>query len=169
MTAALVVGVVAMGLSCGRSAVPEVACPALADDCDGLARQAAALEAAYQDAVAGSSDEAAVEATAAARAEAGQCRQLIADAQLDGACIEVCPELCRLHPCGVLDADGARQDPGACADRCAELDDAGAFAPTDLETAVVKAAEDPGFCTCRACTSADDALCTQLFDCEVGS
>ena len=158
---AMVLGLSFVVAGCGRTAEPVVPCAALVDDCDGLLEQQASLEAIY------AASDPSVAADAQARLEAGQCLQLVEDALLDGDCVEVCPELCRLHPCGILDAEGVRQAPSTCADRCTDLVDAGTVAADDLSIAIEKAAEDPGFCTCRACTSPDDALCTQLFDCAV--
>ena len=86
---------------------------------------------------------------------------------IDGACVEPCGELCRLHPCVILDAGGARQDTAGCGARCLELVADQSIAAADLKVAIEKAAENPGFCTCRACLVEDDAFCTQLFDCAL--
>ena len=148
---------IAFAGACGRSAEETYACPALGDDCSAIADAQESAEAAYASAA---DDKDAEQMDAAA-----QCVQLHVDAAVDGACVDRCDELCRLHPCNVLDGDGAAVATSACPARCAALHDDGAFSNDDLDVAVFKAAENPGFCTCRACTAFDDALCTQLFDC----
>ncbi len=145
--------------ACGRSAEQPYACPAVGDDCATIVDAQKDAEAAYADA-ASARDPEQMDATA-------QCVQVHVDAAVDGACVDRCGELCRLHPCNVLDDSGAPVSTSACPARCAALRDDGAFTDDDLDVAVFKAAENPGFCTCRGCTAYDDALCTQLFDCAV--
>ena len=153
----VVVGVVVGVFGCGRSAPPLVACPEPADACDDLIAQQRSIEDVYV----GAADDAAL------RDEAAQCTQLLVEVSLDRECVDGCSELCRLHPCAVVDDDGNRFDPAACAARCAALADEGAIDDDALDEAIAHAAEAPGFCTCRACTAADDALCTRLFDCAI--
>ncbi|MBM4282402.1 MAG: hypothetical protein FJ137_17165 [Deltaproteobacteria bacterium] len=148
-------------VACGRSAEPTYACPAVGDDCATIAATQTAAEAAYARA-ADAKDGAAMD-------EAAECVQLQVSAAVagssnadDGSCVDRCAELCRLHPCDVLAVDGAALE---CPARCDALRGDGAFDDDDLDLALFKAAENPGFCTCRACTAFDDALCTQLFDC----
>ena len=86
---------------------------------------------------------------------------------LDLGCVDSCEELCRLHPCAVLDDNGAPLAPSSCPERCAALVADQSLVPADLPLVIDKAAENPGFCTCRACVSEDDAFCTQLFDCAI--
>lgn len=155
--AGLVAGLVMS--ACGRTADPKVACPQPSADCAELVLQQAGVEGVYATAT---DDE-----DTAVMDEAGQCVQLFVEASLDQECVEGCAELCRLHPCGVVDNDGNRQAPSACPDRCEELFDEGAFSDAELEVAAVKAGENPGLCSCRACTAVDDALCTRLFDCVI--
>lgn len=150
---------VGVGSACGRSAEEPYACPAIGEDCAAIARAQQDAEAAYAEA-ASDKDAEQMDATA-------QCVQLQVDASVDGACVDRCDELCRLHPCNVLDDTGAAVSTSACPGRCAALREAGSFSDDDLDLAVFKAAENPGFCTCRGCTAFDDALCTQLFDCAI--
>ena len=153
--------------ACGRSAEPAFACPQPAADCGDLEEQQTAIEAAFTAAADRNSDpEIAVAKDAVEMEEASQCEQLLVEQSLDLQCYDdVCAELCRLHPCFVLDDAGELDEPAACGARCTTLVDEGAVAAADLEVALLKAAENPGFCTCRACTAAADALCTRLFDC----
>ncbi len=157
----LVVSVVVLA-GCGRTPEPVVPCPAPADACDDLLQQQADLEAIYEDASDDGKDKGVAE-----RRESAACLQLITDRLIDGACVEPCGELCRLHPCVILDAGGARQDTAGCGARCLELVADQSIAAADLKVAIEKAAENPGFCTCRACLVEDDAFCTQLFDCAL--
>lgn len=143
--------------SCGRSADPLVPCPQPDDDCEKLVEQQQDVEAVF----AAAGDDADV------REEAAQCVQLFVEVSLDRQCVAGCDELCRLHPCAIVDDDGNRFDPSTCPDRCAALEEEGAIDDAALDIAAVNAAENPGFCTCRACTAADDALCTRLFDCAI--
>lgn len=162
MRVSLVVVVLLVGLitACGRSAEAQVACPQPADACDDVLAQQHDVEAIFADAV---------NADDAARAdEASDCTQLLVEVSLDKVCVDTCAELCRLHPCfGAPDEAGVRASPDDCAARCANLKEAGTVDDAALAVATQKASEAPGFCTCRACTAADDALCTQLFDCAV--
>jgi hypothetical protein len=146
--------------ACGRSAETSFVCQATDDACEAITAAQSDAEAAYA-AAADARDPELMDVTA-------QCVQVHVDAAVDGACVDRCEELCRLHPCDVLDGAGAAVSSAACPERCAALRDDGAFSDDDLDLAVFKAAENPGFCTCRACTAFDDALCTQLFDCAVG-
>lgn len=148
-------------LSCGRSAEPVVACPAPAADCATLLQQQQGIEARY----AGAADDVDVndELDAAVRQQAGECVVQLATASLDLGCVDRCVELCRLHPCPVLDDAGAVDATGDCAARCATV--TAADATVDLDTAITRAAEEPGLCTCRGCGAPGDALCTSLFDC----
>jgi hypothetical protein len=156
----VVTGVGALGVgACGRSSSTTFPCPAVGDDCAAIAAAQADAEAAYERAAAAKDG--------AAMDESAQCVQLHVDAAIDAACVDHCDELCRLHPCDVLDKDGTGLAPSACPVRCAALLGDGAFDEDDLDVAVFKAAENPGFCTCRACTVFDDALCTRLFDCAI--
>lgn len=155
LAAVLVVG--SAVVACGRSAEEAFACPAVGDDCAAIANAQQSAEAAYAVA-ADARDADQMDATA-------QCVQQHVDAAVDGACVDRCDELCRLHPCNVLDEAGAPASTAQCPARCATLRADGAFSNDDLDLAVFKAAENPGFCTCRACTAFDDALCTQLFTC----
>ena len=145
--------------ACGRSAVPAVACPAPAAVCDDLLQQQQTVEAAF---LAASGDD---DGDATIRQAAGECAVQLSRAALDGGCVEPCVELCRLHPCPVLDETGAVDvdGDGDCAARCAVV--VGENAGVDLDRALSRAAEDPGLCSCRGCGAPDDALCTALFDC----
>ncbi len=153
----LLPGVLALG-ACGRSAEPLLACPQPAAECKDLIAQQSTVEAVF----AGADD-----ADVDLRDEAAQCTQLLVEVSLDQQCVEGCAELCRLHPCAVVDDAGGRFDPSTCKQRCEDLQDAGDIVDADLDAVVVKAAEAPGFCTCRACTAADDVFCTRLFDCAI--
>lgn len=155
----VVVAAVLAVVGCGRSAAPQVVCPQPATDCAALVEQQAGVEA----------DHAAAAAAGDADVmdEAAQCTQLFVETSLDRQCVDPCDELCRLHPCAIVDDDGTRFDPSTCPARCGALVDEGAIAAADLDVAAVKAAENPGFCTCRACTAVDDALCTRLFACAL--
>ena len=148
---------VAAVLSCGRSAVAAVACPAPAAVCDDLLQQQQSIEAAFL-AASGVDD-----GDAAIREAAGECAVQLSRAALDGGCVEPCVELCRLHPCPVLDEAGAVDVDGDCVARCAVV--VTESAGVDLDRALSRAAEDPGLCSCRGCGAPDDALCTVLFDC----
>jgi hypothetical protein len=142
-------------VACGRTAEPAYACPFVPPDCATLLAVQAEVEADFA---------AAVDALDAdRRAAAGQCAQLFADAVVDGACVERCDELCRLHPC----ASAARRDDdlATCPDRCDVLVKVGVIDDAVLDVAIFHAAEAPGFCTCEACGSPNDPLCTRLFDC----
>lgn len=156
LIAAVAVAVAAFG-GCGRSAVPAVACPAPAAACDDLLEQQQGIEAAF---LAASGDD---DGDAAIRQAAGECAVQLSRAALEGGCVEPCVELCRLHPCPVLDEAGAVDVNGDCAARCAVV--IGENAGVDLDRALSRAAEDPGLCSCRGCGAPDDALCTALFDC----
>jgi len=158
----LVTSVLVMLSACGRTPEPRVACPAPADDCATLLEQQQQSEAIYIDNAVRGQDVGAAE-----RREAGVCVQLLTDRVLDLGCAAPCDELCRLHPCAVLDESGARLETSACVERCTALVGDQSIVADDLAVAVDKAAENPGFCTCRACVSEDDALCTQLFDCAI--
>jgi len=153
--------VVASALTaCGRSAEAVVGCPAPGDECAVVLEQQAGIEAVYA-AAAVDGDAAA----AAVRAESGACIQALVARSLELGCVAPCGELCRLHPCPILSAEGAVVvGDTACVDRCAEVSADVAVAQT-LGVAIDRAAEEPGLCTCRGCASPDDALCTQLFDC----
>jgi hypothetical protein len=153
--AAAVVAVAVVG-ACGRSAEPAIACPAPAADCDDLLAQQQAIESAHAAAAVEGGD-------AAVRVAAGECAVQLSRAALDGGCVEACVELCRLHPCPVLDESGAVDADGDCAARCGVV--IGENAGIDLDRALARAAEDPGLCSCRGCGAPDDALCTALFDC----
>lgn len=155
-----ILGCVLVGVAaCGRSAEPLFACPQPSDECAELLSDQAAVEVAYADA--------ALALDAALMDESSQCAQLFVEQSLDQQCVEACAELCRLHPCVIVDDEGGRFDPSTCVARCDELVKEGAVVAADLDAATVKAAENPGFCSCRACTAQDDALCTRLFDCAV--
>jgi hypothetical protein len=149
-------------VACGRTPEPAVPCPAPADTCDDVLAQQAELEAVYGAAA----SEGPAEGTAARR-ESAACVQLLTNRALDLGCVDSCAELCRLHPCAVLDDAGNRQPSSACADRCTALVADQSIVVDNLPFAVEKAADNPGFCTCRACITADDAFCTQLFDCAI--
>jgi hypothetical protein len=151
-------------VGCGRTPEPVVACPAPAESCDDLLVQQAELEAVYVDAASQGSD-----VGAAARRESAGCVQLLTNHLLDLGCVDRCDELCRLHPCAVLDDNGNRLAPTACPERCNALLDDQSLVADDLPLVIDKAAENPGFCTCRACVSEDDAFCTQLFDCALSA
>jgi hypothetical protein len=157
----LVASVVVTALmACGRSAEPVVACPAPSDDCAVLLEQQAGVEAVYAGAAVDGDS-----AAAAVRAESGACVQVLVGRSLELGCVEPCAELCRLHPCPVLSAEGAIVvGDTACIDRCAEVS-ADVAVGQSLGVAIDRAAEEPGLCTCRGCASPDDALCTGLFDC----
>lgn len=148
--------------ACGRSATPTVPCPAPADDCAALLEQQAGLEAVYADA----SDDGA-DVGVEVRRDSAACLQLVTDRVVDLGCAAPCDELCRLHPCAVLDDDGNRQAASACPARCEALLEDQSIVAADLPLVIDKAAENPGFCTCRACVTDDDAFCTQLFDCAI--
>ena len=143
--------------SCGRSAEPIFPCPQPAADCKALIEQQTLVEGAFTSAAAAQDP--------VLMNESSECVQFFVEQSLDLQCVDSCVELCRLHPCTVVDDDGQRFDPSACADRCQVLADEGAIVANDFNIATAKAAENPGFCTCRACTAPDDALCTRLFDC----
>ena len=162
MRALLVTSVLLLLSACGRTPEPVVPCPAPADDCVALLEQQQQSEAVYIDNAVRGADEGTAE-----RREAAACVQLLTDRVLELACAPACEELCRLHPCGVLDEAGVRVSPSACVPRCEALVADQSIVADDLDIAVDKAAENPGFCTCRACVSEDDALCTQLFDCAI--
>ena len=154
--------VVAAMMACGRSAEPAVACPAPSDDCAVLLEQQAGIEAVYAGAAVDGDS-----AAAAVRAESGECVQALVGRSLELGCVEPCAELCRLHPCPVLSAEGdIVVADTACIDRCAEVSADVAVAQS-LGVAIDRAAEEPGLCTCRGCASPDDALCTELFDCAL--
>ena len=157
IAASILVVALAAVAACGRSAEPAVACPAPATVCDELLQQQQSIEAAFL--AASSADD----GDAAIRAAAGECAVQLSRAALDGGCVEPCVELCRLHPCPVLDEVGAVDVDGDCAARCAVV--IGENAGVDLDRALSRAAEDPGLCSCRGCGAPDDALCTALFDC----
>jgi hypothetical protein len=142
--------------ACGRSAEPAVACPAPATDCDDLLAQQRAIESAYTAAAVDGDDP-------AVRAAAGECAVLLSRAALDAGCVEACVELCRLHPCPILDDSGVVDDDGDCVARCGVV--VAESAGVDLDRALSRAAQDPGLCSCRGCGAPDDALCTALFDC----
>lgn len=147
---------------CGRTPEPVVVCPAPADTCDALLAQQSELEVVYIDAATQGPD-----VGARARRESASCVQLLTNHLLDLGCVDSCGELCRLHPCAVLDDAGNRLAPSACPERCEALLADQSLVDADLRMAIDKAAENPGFCTCRACVSEDDAFCTQLFDCAI--
>jgi sorbitol-specific phosphotransferase system component IIBC len=151
----------AVGLEsgCGRTAEPRFACPALPSDCDALLAVQAEVEGAYA-AAANAKDVDTMD-------EAAACAQLFTDAVIDGACTARCDELCRLHPCNIEVGDGSVAGPAACPARCSALSGDGIVNDAALDVALFKAAENPGFCTCRACTAPDDALCTALFNCAL--
>jgi hypothetical protein len=152
-------GLLAVGASvgsCGRSAESAVNCPAPAADCSELEEQQAAAEAAHAAAPADGEG-------ADVRRDAGECVALLVAEAVVGECVDPCAELCRLHPCPVLDADGVVDVDADCAARCAEVVEADGS--VDLDTALARAAQEPAFCTCRGCGAPDDALCTGLFDC----
>jgi hypothetical protein len=149
-------------VACGRTPEPVVACPAPADTCDDLLVQQAELEALYIDAATQGAD-----VGAKTRRESAACLQLLTNHLLDLDCVDSCEELCRLHPCAVLDDNGVRLAPSSCPERCAALVANQSLVADDLPLVIDKAAENPGFCTCRACVSEDDAFCTQLFDCAI--
>ncbi len=153
---------VMMLVACGRTPEPVVACPAPADDCPTLLQQQQELESVYIDFAVRGADEGATQ-----RREAAGCGQLLTDRVVNLGCVQPCAELCRLHPCGVLDDDGTRVSPSNCPARCEALVADQSIVADDLAIAIGKAAENPGFCTCRACISEDDSLCTQLFDCAI--
>jgi hypothetical protein len=155
VVASVLVAATAVG-ACGRSAEPAVACPAPAAECDDLLAQQQAIEATYAAAAVDDGDP-------AVRVAAGECAVLLSRAALDGGCVEACVELCRLHPCPVLDEAGAVDPAGDCPARCGVV--VGENAGVDIRRAIARAAEDPGLCSCRGCGAPDDALCTALFDC----
>lgn len=162
MRALLVTSALLMLVACGRTPEPLVPCPAPADDCPALLEQQQQSEAVYIDnAVRGEGS------GAPQRREAAACVQLLTDRVLELSCAPACDELCRLHPCGVVNDAGVRVSPSACVPRCEALVADQSIVADDLEIAVDKAAENPGFCTCRACVNEDDALCTVLFDCAI--
>jgi hypothetical protein len=144
-------------VACGRTGESAHPCPAVGTDCTSLGTALASAERAYADAT--------ERRDGVAMDDAAQCVQVHVDAAVDATCVERCAELCRLHPCDVLDDAGVALGPAECAGRCATLRDSGAFDNDDLDLALFKAAENPGLCSCRACTAFDDALCTRLFDC----
>lgn len=150
-----------LSIACGRSTEPVVPCPAPAADCATLLQQQQAIEAAYT-AASPVDDGVADPGDAAARQEAGECAVQLVRASLELGCVDRCVELCRLHPCSVLDEAGAVDVDGDCAARCGVVV---AATPVALDAAIIAAAEEPGQCTCRGCGAPDDALCTALFDC----
>jgi hypothetical protein len=157
-----VVLLVSSTVGCGRTPEPVVPCPAPADTCDDLLLQQAELEAIYIDAATEGPD-----VGVDVRRESASCVQLLTNHLLDLGCVDRCEELCRLHPCTVLDDDGKRLASSACPERCSDLLAEQSLVADDLVMVIDKAAENPGFCTCRACLSDDDAFCTQLFDCAI--
>jgi hypothetical protein len=60
-----------------------------------------------------------------------------------------------LHPCNIEVGDGSVAGPAACPARCSALSGDGIVNDAALDVALFKAAENPGFCTCRACTAPD--------------
>ncbi|MDP2341037.1 MAG: hypothetical protein Q8O67_08770 [Deltaproteobacteria bacterium] len=148
-------------VGCGRSAEPIVACPQPSAECEELLDQQRDLELIYANAAKPDV------ADGVTMDESSQCVQVFVEQSLDLQCVKGCDELCRLHPCVIVDDDGGRFDPSTCVARCEFLVERGDVAAADLDEATVKAGENPGFCSCRACTAEDDALCTKLFDCAI--
>jgi hypothetical protein len=150
----------ALSSACGRSAEPVVACPAPAADCATLLQQQTTVETAYGAALPVDDED---DGDADARREAGECAAQLVQASLELGCVDRCVELCRLHPCPVLDEAGAVDVDGDCVARCGVV--VGQSPAVAIDTAITRAAEEPGLCTCRGCGAPDDALCTGLFDC----
>lgn len=108
---------------------------------------------------------------AAVRIE-GACVQAMVSEEIERGCIvdaaRRCTELCTLHPCGVLGADGQPSNE-PCIDRCTAVIADNALADDAVNAAVVRAAGDPSLCTCAICDEASQPLCDQLWQCAAPS
>jgi len=153
-----------LSLACGRS--PETVCRVTETGsseaaCQNLFNAQLAEESLFTAAVdAQLGDEA---------SDRGRCTETIERERVERQCfanrLALCDEACRLHPCATLNADGVIDSTVACNERCVQESEANAIGDDALSATVVRAAQNPGFCTCAVCDEASAALCTNVWGC----